>query len=509
VTIDNSAAEMHTTIYSISESPKNGKLIWVGTDDGNVQLTRDGGGHWTNVVGNVKGLPKNSWVNCVQASNFDAGTAFAAFDRHTYGDMTPYVYRTTDFGKSCTRIVSPEQGVRGYAFVIKEDTVKPDLLFVGTEFGLWISPDNGAQWAQFKGGNFPSAAVRDLVVQNRDSDLVLATHGRGIWIIDDITPLRQLTAQTLASDAAFIATRPQTQRTRAFGGWAEGDASYAGPNPANGAVITYYQRARHLFGKIKLEILDAGGKLVDTLPASERRGLNRVEWNMQVKPPRVPRAAQLAFNGTQGPRVVPGTYTVRLTKGDKTYETKLDIGLDRRATFSLADRKAQFDAAMKVHAMFGEMSDLVFRINAVRDGIGARAAKLPEKDATRKQLEAASDKADVIRKKIVATKEGGAITGEQRLREYTDDLYGAIMQYEGKPGDYLIERTDALHHELADVEAEFESYQKTDLAKLNDALKAKNIDPIEVPAAAPAEAGGAKGSGEKKGERFENPFERD
>jgi len=509
VTIDNSAAETHTTIYSISESPKDGKLIWVGTDDGNLQITRDGGGHWNNVVGNIKGLPKNSWVNWVQASNFDAGTAFAAFDRHTYGDMTPYVYKTTDYGKSWTRIVTPEQGVRGYAFVIKEDTVKSSLLFLGTEFGLWISPDGGNQWAQFKGGNFPAVSVHDLTVQARDSDLVVATHGRGIWVIDDITPLRELTPQMLSSDAVFVAGRPQTQRMRAFGGWAEGDASYSGQNPPNGAVITYYQRARHLFGKIKLEVFDADGKLVDTLPASERRGFNRIEWNMQVKPPRVPRAAQLAFNGTQGPRVVPGTYTVKLTKGDKTYETKLDVGLDRRATFSVADRKAQFDAAMKVHGMFGEMSDLAYKINAVREGIGARAAKLPEKDAARKQLDAANDKADTIRKKIVATKEGGAITGEQRLREYTDDLYGAIMQYEGKPGDYLIERTAALQHELGDVETEFAAFQKTDLAKVNETLKAKGIDPVEVPAAAPAEAGGGKGGAGKKNERFENPFERD
>ncbi len=509
VTIDNSAAEMHTTIYSISESPKNGKLIWVGTDDGNVQITRDGGGKWTNVVGNIKDLPKNSWVNWVQASNFDEGTAYAAFDRHTFGDLAAYVYKTTDFGKTWTRIVTPEQGVHGYAYVIKEDTVKPNLLFVGTEFGLWISPDGGKQWAQFKGGNFPAVAVRDLAVQGRDSDLVLATHGRGIWIIDDITPLRELTPQTLSADAVFLPGRPQTQRMRAQGGWAEGDASFTGGNPPNGAVVTYYQRARHLFGKIKLEIFDADGKLVDTLPASERRGLNRVEWTMQVKPPRVPRAAQLAFNGTQGPRVVPGTYTVRLTKGDKTYETKLDVGLDRRATFSVADRKAQFDAAMKVHAMFGDESDLVYKINAVREGANARAEKLPAGDALRKQLEAVSAKADAMRKQIVATKEGGAITGEERLREHTDNLYGAIMSYEGKPGDYLIERTAALRHELDDVAAEFAAFEKNDLAKLNAALKAKNLDPIEVPAGAP-QAQAEVSASDRDGKRHvELPFERD
>jgi photosystem II stability/assembly factor-like uncharacterized protein len=507
VTIDNSAAEMYTTIFSISESPKDGQLIWVGTDDGNLQLTRDGGGHWSNVVGNVKGLPKNSWVNWVQASRYDAGTAYAAFDRHTFGDLAPYVYKTTDYGKTWTRIGTPEQGVRGYAYVIKEDTQKPDLLFLGTEFGLWVSPDGGARWAQFKGGNFPAVAVHDLAVQARDSDLVLATHGRGIWIIDDITPWRELNAQTLAADAAFVAGRPQTQRLRAFGGWSEGDAAFSGPNPPDAAVITYYQRARHLFGKIKLEIFDANGKLVDTLPASERRGLNRVVWSMQVKPPRVPRAAQLAFNGTQGPRVLPGTYTVRLTKGDKTYETKLDVGLDRRATFSLADRQAQFDAAMKVHAMFGDESDLVFKINAVREGAKARADKLGEKDALRKQLNAAVDRSEEMRKKIVATKEGGAITGEQRLREFTDDLYGAIMSYEGRPGDYLIERTDALRRELDDVAAEFATFEKGDLAELNAALTAKNLEPIAVPAAAPAAPAGGQSNASQK--RAENPFERD
>ncbi|HEX6833661.1 MAG TPA: hypothetical protein VF132_09010, partial [Rudaea sp.] len=507
VTVDNSAAETHTTIYSISESPKNAKLIWVGTDDGNVQLTRDGGGHWENVVANVKGLPKNSWVNWVQASNFDEGTAYAAFDRHTFGDFVPYVYKTTDFGKSWTRLAAPEQGVRGYAFVIKEDVQKPDLLFLGTEFGLWISPDGGKQWAQFKGGNFPSVAVRDLAIQARASDLAIATHGRGIWIIDDITPLRQFSSQMLSSDAVFVSTRPQVQRLRTFGGWAEGDATFSGANPPTGAVITYYQRARHLFGKIKLEILDESGKVVDSLPASERRGLNRVEWNMQVKPPRVPRAAQIAGNSTAGPRVLPGTYTVRLTKGDQTYETKLPIGLDPQAKFSVADRKAQFDAAMTVHAMFGDMTDLVYRINAVREGAAARAAKLPEKDALRAQLTAASDKADAMRKKIVATKEGGAITGELRLREYTDDLYGAIMSYEGKPGDYLLERTAALKHELSDVAGEFDAFEKGDLARLNGNLKAKGVDPIDVPASAP-QASNARG-GEEKKKPWESPFERD
>ena len=151
---------MHTTIYSISESPKNGQIIWVGTDDGNLQITRDGGKTWTNVVGNVTGLGKNSWVSTVEASRFDEATAYATFDRHTFGDMKPYVYKTTDYGKTWTALPAQESGARGYAHVIKEDSVDANLLFLGTEFGLWISVDGGQHWAQYKGSNFPAVAVR-------------------------------------------------------------------------------------------------------------------------------------------------------------------------------------------------------------------------------------------------------------------------------------------------------------------------------------------------------------
>src|SRR5205823_1757126 len=166
---------------------------------------------------------------------------------------------TADFGKSWARIGSPEKGIRGYAHVIKEDTVKSSLLFLGTEFGLWVSPDGGTSWAQFQGGDFPAVAVRDIEIHRRDQDLVLATHGRGIWIIDDITPLRNIAADTFGKTAAFLAGRPIQQRMPSNGGWVEGDATFVGQNPPGGATITYYQRTRHLFGPIKIEILDGAG----------------------------------------------------------------------------------------------------------------------------------------------------------------------------------------------------------------------------------------------------------
>ena len=485
VTIDNSSAEMHTTIYSISESPKNKSLIWVGTDDGNLQLTRDGGKTWSNVVGNVPGLPKNSWVSWVQASNFDAGTAYAAFDRHTFGDMAPYVFRTNDYGKTWTPLVTPNDAktVRGYAHVIKEDLVKANLLFLGTEFGLWISIDQGKTWAQFKGNHFPAVAVRDLAVHPRDHDLVLGTHGRGIWIVDDISPLRALTPDMLPQEATFVSARPVQQRIEASGGWANGDAVFVGNNPPDAAVITYYQRSRHLFGKLKLEVLDASGRVIDELPASKRPGLNRVIWSMREKPPRVPPAAQIAFGGARGPRLLPGTYTVRLTKAGKVSETKLNVGLDRRAKFSLADRKAQFDAAMKVRALFGDESALMDRLLGMRAELAKAGANLPESDALRKNLTDFDAKIDSVRKKIVATTEGGAITGEERLREHTDQLYTALLSYEGKPGGYHLAYIEALRRELQDITQEFEQLIAKELTGLNEQLKDKGQPPITPPAA--------------------------
>lgn len=486
ITVDNSAAEMHTTIYTISESPKDRNVIWVGTDDGNVQVTRDGGKTWKNVTASAK-VPANSWVSYIDAGRFDAGTAYVTFDRHTFGDMSPMLYKTTDYGASWQPLVTPQQPktVRGYAYVLREDPVKRGLLYAGTEFGLWISLDDGAHWAEFKGGDFPAVSVRDLVVQPRDNDLVLATHGRGIWIIDDLTPLRALTPELMQQDAVFLPNRPQQQRISAWGGWSEGDASYAGENAPNDVIITYYQKTRHLFGPLKLEVLDSNGNVIDTLPASKRRGINRVEWSMNVKPPVVPPAASVAGNSLQGPRVPPGTYTVRMTKGDRVYEDKIAVSLDRRAAFSIADRKANYDATMVVHAMFGRMSDVVAKIQAVRGSADSIGGKLPDNDPLRKQLAALSSSADTLRKRIVATKEGGAITGEERLREHMDALYGGLIGYEGKPADTLIAYTGALDRELTGIENDFETLRNGELAKANAALKAKDLPEIQLPEHAP------------------------
>jgi hypothetical protein len=275
------------------------------------------------------------------------------------------------------------------------------------------------------------------------------------------------------------------QRIGGVGGWSEGDAKFVGESAPGGAVISYYQRTRHLFGDLKLEILDSEGKVIDNIPASKRRGINRVTWSMRVKPPRVPKAAQIAFAGTQGPRVMPGTYTVRLTKNKEVYETTIDVGLDRRADYSVADRKEQFEAGMRVHALFERMTALTDRIQFLQGMAGGIAGTLPEKDALRDQLGKFAADAEVVRKEIVATKEGGAITGEERLREHTDTLYSAILGYEGKPAATLVTRIGVLEAELDTITAKFDKLSESTLPGLNDGLKQRQLPELAWPPKGP------------------------
>jgi photosystem II stability/assembly factor-like uncharacterized protein len=480
ITVDNSSAEEHTSIYSISESPKNGQIIWVGTDDGNLQITRDGAKTWTNVVGNVPGLPKNSWVSTVEASRYDEATAYATFDRHTFGDMKPYAFKTSDYGKTWTSLNVQENGAVGYAHVIKEDSVDANLLFLGTEMGLWISYDGGMHWAQYKATNFPAAAVRDIALQARDSDLVLATHGRGIWIIDDISPLRALTPDLMAKDAVLLEGRPAIQYFQANGGWAEGDESFNGPSRPGDAFITYYQKGRHIFGDLKIEILDQDGKLVDTVPGSKHRGLNRATWSMRLKPPVVPPAASALFAAAQGPRVLPGTYTIKMTKGDKVYTAPLHVVLDPRATYTVEDRKAQLDLALQLSKTMGHMTYGVDAIEGVRDTATANAAKLPAKDALRIRLEHLADESGKLRSKIVATKEGGAITGEERIREHLGEVYGDVNGYEGRPTAEQTARAASLAKELEDVITDFRKLTDAELPAINAGLQKKKMEIISV-----------------------------
>ncbi len=300
---DNTTAENHTTIYAISESPKNPQVIWVGTDDGNLQLTRDGGKSWTNLAGNLPGAPAGGWVSSVEASRFDEATAYATVENHHRGDMKPYAFKTTDYGRTWKPLVAGDSdAVEGYAHILREDLENPGLLFLGTERGLYLSVDGGARWARFT-GNFPQyVAVRDLAIHPREHDLIIASHGRGVFILDDITPLRKLTHDMLEQEVAMLPARPSVMVIPSSAQEFTDDSEYVGPNPSEAASIVYYMKKRHLIGDLLLEVFNEKGERMAALPAGKRRGINRVEWPMRLKPPKMP-AGQL---GGPGPRRFPG-----------------------------------------------------------------------------------------------------------------------------------------------------------------------------------------------------------
>jgi len=478
LTIDNSDAEKYETIYTIAESPKNGLVIWAGTDDGNVQVTRDGGKHWTNVVSNISGLPANTWVSTIEASHFDPAIAYATFDGHATGDMKTYVHVTKDYGKTWTSLSTPE--LHGYAHVVREDLVNQGLLFVGTEFGLFISIDSGAHWAQFK-GDLPNVAVRDIFIQSRESDLILATHGRGVWILDDLTPLRALTPEVLAKDFAMLPARPSVLELPADEQRFDGDSEYMGRTLPPTAAIIYYQKKRHVFGDLKAEIYDDKGTLLTSLQGEKRRGLNRLEWPERAKPPKVPPAAGLVENEFLffGPQVQEGTYTVKLTKGKETYTSTVKLVPDPRSKSTAADRAEQHKLVTKLYTDLAQLTYVVDATNDLREQTKARAAGATDAQL-KEQLNKLLGELNDFRETLVSVKEGGAITGEEKLREHLGDLYGAVNGYSGRPTQSEIERAVVLEKQLDDAGAKLKSIGATSLSPVNTALQGKNQQPIKA-----------------------------
>jgi photosystem II stability/assembly factor-like uncharacterized protein len=480
LSVDNSSAENHTTIYSISESPKNAKVIWVGTDDGNLQVTRDGGAHWSNVAPNVTGLPKGTWVSCVEAGRFEEGTAFATFDGHQTGDMKTYVYATTDFGQTWKPLAT--DALSGYAHVVRQDLENPDLLFVGTELGLFVSVDRGARWARFT-GKLPKVAVRDLAIHPREGDLLIATHGRGVYIVDDLTPLRQLTREVLAADAAMLPSRTSVMVIPASVQNFPGDDEFAGVNPAEAATIAYYLKKRHLVGDLKLEVYDGQGKLISTLPAGKRRGINRVAWPMRLPPPKLPPANSLVI-GSQyalfGPRVLPGSYTVKLTQGDKTYTSQVRIEPDPRSNHSAEDRAAQHQTAMSLYDMLGRLTYVADAVKALEDAARQRSEACPKGDRLRGQLASFVDSLESFRATLVATGPGGWLSGEEQLREKMAKVYGAVNGYDGRPTRSQTDQVKVLGDQLETAAARLEAFQRNEVAAINRELAKRKLEPLKA-----------------------------
>ncbi|MEO8727162.1 MAG: glycosyl hydrolase, partial [Acidobacteriaceae bacterium] len=349
IVTDNTAAEFHTTILTIAPSMLDPNIIWVGTDDGNVQVTRDGGKTWTNTVKNIPALAPNAWIPTIEASHFDPGTAYVAADHHQDGDYAAYFYKTTDFGKTWTKIGLSVPGyTTGWSHVIREDPKVKSILYAGTELGLWISWDGGAQWTALRNG-IPPVPVRDIQIQPNANDLLVATHGRGLYIFDDITPLRQIGSAMTSSDVHLFDIRPAIRWTM----WSKdgnlGQGVWKAPNPPNGAIIDYYLKADEKEEPV-ITISDKSGNVIRTLRKSPKAaGVDRAVWDLRYDGPHplanAKEEEENEYRFAGGPYVVPGEYVVKVRAAGKEQTKTVTVAMDPRVPTTDADLKAQLDTS--------------------------------------------------------------------------------------------------------------------------------------------------------------------
>jgi hypothetical protein len=334
------------TISALAESPRVRGVLYAGTDDGQVRVSRDEGRTWTDVASGVPGLPERAWIAGLEASRHADGTVYMTVDQHRSDDNRNYVYASSDFGRTWTSIAGDLPADR-VARTIREDPRNPSVLYLGTEFGLFASIDRGAHWIDFR-SNMPTLAINDLVVHPRDNDLVLGTHGRGVWILDNLAAVQELAAA--ASGGAYLFTPEPASQIRFTNLKAHmGDMVFRGTNPPAGAVIDYWLDGP--YADVSLTIVDAAGSPVRLVPpGAPRRGVHRVVWNLRHGDVTVPGAAAPAGAGRggrgggaarlPGRLVEPGTYTVRLRAGGRTYEQPIEVREDPRIDVSPADRRA-------------------------------------------------------------------------------------------------------------------------------------------------------------------------
>jgi photosystem II stability/assembly factor-like uncharacterized protein len=412
ITKDQASIEFFDVIFTVAESPKAKGQIWVGTDDGLIQLTRDDGKTWTNVT--PKGFPEWAMVSLIEASPFDAGTAYAAVDAHKLDNFKPYIFKTTDFGKTWTQITNglPDSS---YVHAIREDTKRQGLLFAGTETGAWVSFDAGSHWQSLQ-LNLPTTPVHDFAVHG--DDLVAATHGRSFWVLDDLSPLRQASAGIAGEDmhlfTSSIATRSRMGHTNR--------RRYAiAENPPAGAVIDYYLKGEPK-EPAKLEFLDGQGNVIRSFTSEEKKteappeegerdqpeehipakaGMNRFVWDLRYSQPAKIPAAIYDEGEPLGPLVVPGTYQARLTVAGKSAVTPIEVKLDPRVKTSAHDLLEQFQFMLKLRDRQDEMNKAILAIRDLRTQLQSLEKRFEKRDDAKRVVEQGA----ALRKKISAIEE--------------------------------------------------------------------------------------------------------
>ncbi len=378
--IENTTAEYHCSIISLAESPAQTGVVWTGSDDGRIHVTRDGGQNWTDVTEKVPGVPANSPVSHVEPSHAAPATAYVAFDRHMFDDFRPYIFKTTDFGETWKNVTG-ELPAKAHVQVVKEDPKNTNLIYAGTELGLYASYTGGGDWIRLHLGNLPTVAIHDLLIHPRDNDIVLGTHGRGLWVFDDATPLQAVTPEILEKPVHLFEARPGLRFRSTNTVYGFGEKPFRAENPPYGALITYSLAAEpDEEAPFELEILE-GAEVIKTIKkAPKKAGVNRVAWNLTHEPSRTRRDPGESGVLTDydddderpGPQALPGRYTVRLTVGDQVVETPVDVKVDPTLDVSRADLRKQFEVTV-------ELTDMLSRVNDALRGLDSVKAQLADR----------------------------------------------------------------------------------------------------------------------------------
>ncbi len=470
LSMDVTSAENHCTIFTIAESPLDENMIWVGTDDGNLQYTTDGGKTWTNVAANytAAGIPKQTWVSSIEPSQYDKNVVYATFDNHSYGDHKTYIAVSPDMGKTWKKFESSE--FTGFAHKIKEDIVNKNLLFAGTEMGLFASVDGGNEWFRMK-NNIPwYALVRDIKIQEQTNDLVLATHGRGIIIVEDISIMRSITPAVAAQDVALLNNKPITLTMGKYaGGFANASGDWNGGIPSTITPIQYYLKERA--NSIQMEVYDKDGKLVQKLAPTNRKGYNKVIWNQRSTPPKTAKGGnQRETAAFFAPQVFPGDYTIKVKVNGKEYAQVVKLVHDETdKDFTLQDRELQYKTGQELFAMNERLAKLVDSINTTQAMLKKNIDSTKNKK-TKVLLQDYWNKLEELRLTLVPPVMKG--TGDlKRLRSDISEVYSAVVGQEARPSNLQLQRTEVLKGEIVKAEQKNEQLKQQFEKKVMDAIQ--------------------------------------
>jgi photosystem II stability/assembly factor-like uncharacterized protein len=489
IAFENSTAEYHCTIISLAESPVRQGLIWAGTDDGNLQLTNDGGKNWTNLIKNVPRIEKFSPVSHVEPSRTGAEVAYAAFDRHMFDDFRPYVYKTADGGKSWANI-SGNLPAGAYVHVVREDPKNRSLLYAGTELGLFASYTGGREWVRLGLKNLPHVPVHDILVHPRENDLILGTHGRGIWVFDDATPIQQMNTAIQTGAATLFDVRPAIRFTTRFTRYGIGDKVFAGPNPPSGALITYYLKDKpDEKTKVTIQIVDQSGRVIRELEKVDKEsGLNRAVWDLRYSGPRPRRQQSDDENpfggGPRGPLVLPGTYRVKFLVGDAAFEKQVEVRLDPAVATSNADLEAQLDLLMKLKIMQNAGNDALRLLDSVKEQLEQLQKTVKDRmpDAPKELGEAISKelkKAEELQNQLSRPRGGLGLTGGAQIVDRVNGLFSTVDGVNAAPTPYQKAFFEQIQPEFTTTLADVNGFLGQTMEQLNNLLRRHNA-PIVV-----------------------------